>query len=73
MEFLDIAKENSIMGVEIPDISSKLCSAKYDTKNYNSLNMHMNSSKNINNIKISFTILKTNALTLHVMQVSGFN
>jgi hypothetical protein len=73
MEFLDIAEDDSIMEVEILNISSKFCSTKYDTKNYNSLNIHMNISKDTNKIKITFTLLKRKALTLHMMQVSVLN
>jgi len=70
---LDIAEDDSIMGVEILDISSRLGVSKYDVRNYKSLDMVVDISENVIEVEITFSILKRNAPTPHVVEASALN
>lgn len=70
---IDIAEDNSIMGVEILNISNKFGITKYDVKNYQQLNMSVKVSKNVIKVEITFSILKRNAHVPHIIRASGLN
>jgi uncharacterized protein YuzE len=70
---LDIAEDNSIMGVEILDISSRLGISKYDVRNYKSLEMAVDISESVIKVEITFSVLKRNLPTPHVVAVTGLN
>ncbi|WP_292466458.1 DUF2283 domain-containing protein [Methanolobus sp.] len=70
---IDISEENSIMGVEILEVSDKFGISKYDVKNYKALNMNVKISKKMIRVELVFSVLKRNAPTPHVIQASALN
>ncbi|ETA68250.1 MAG: hypothetical protein PWQ51_2546 [Methanolobus sp.] len=70
---LDVAEDNSIMGVEILDVSNRLGVSKFDMKNYKSLEMTVDISENVIEVEITFGILKRNRPIPHVVAATALN
>jgi hypothetical protein len=70
---LDIAEDNSLMGVEILDISERFGITKYDASNYKKLNVRVKVSEKLIKVEIAFSVLKRNASVPRSLKASTLN
>lgn len=70
---LDIDEDNSIMGVEILDISAKFGISKYDVQNYRRLDVTIEITEKIIDVQLTLSFLKRNAEVSRVTEASAIN
>ncbi|WP_094228462.1 DUF2283 domain-containing protein [Methanolobus psychrotolerans] len=70
---LDIGEDNSIMGIEILDASKKFGISKYDVQHYKKLNVQMDISPKVIDLKMTMRVGKRNAEVLREAAASALN
>lgn len=70
---LDIAEDNSIMGIEIMDFSNRFDISKYDAQHYKSLSVEVTITEQSIVVEITLRVLKRNAEVSHITEASAIN
>lgn len=70
---LDIAEDNSIMGIEILDFSNRFGISKYDAQHYKSLAVEVTITEQAIVVEITLSVLKRNAEVSHITEASAIN
>lgn len=70
---LDIAEDNSIMGIEIMDFSNRFDISKYDAQHYKSLFVEVTITEQSIVVEITLRVLKRNAEVSHITEASAIN
>ena len=70
---LDIAEDNSIMGIEILDFSNRFGISRYDAQHYKSLAAEITITAQAIVVEITLSVLKRNAELSRITEASAIN
>ncbi len=70
---MDIAEDNSIMGIEILDFSNRFGISKCDAQHYKSLAAEVTITEQAIVVEITLNVLKRNAELSRITEVSAIN
>jgi uncharacterized protein YuzE len=70
---LDIAEDNSIMGVEVLGVSNRFGISKYDVQNYKSIEVSVKITEKAIDVHVTLSVLKRNAEISRVAEASALN